>query len=100
MRILHYTELRQNLASVLNGIEDDAEPVAITRSGHEPIVMITQREYDSLLETLHVIGDRANARELFDALDDADAERNMREVSMEEIKQTTHGATAARDAVS
>ncbi|WP_051797954.1 type II toxin-antitoxin system Phd/YefM family antitoxin [Catenuloplanes japonicus] len=94
MRIYHYTELRKNLATILNGIEDDAEPVAITRAGHEPVVIITQALYDSLTETEFVLGDRDQTRALLDAIAETEAGENMRHTTVEELDELAALAAA------
>jgi antitoxin YefM len=59
-----YTEARANFASVLDEAVDDLEEVVITRAGHEPAVVVSLREYESLKETAYLLGTPANARHL------------------------------------
>ncbi|MFI5838700.1 type II toxin-antitoxin system Phd/YefM family antitoxin [Catenuloplanes sp. NPDC051500] len=88
MRIFNYTEARANLAEVLNSIEKDADAVTITRAGHDPVVVISQRLYESFIETEHVLGNRHQARELFDRIDDIEAGRTVQH-SLEEMYDIT-----------
>ena len=69
MRTMTYSESRARYAEVLDKVIDDAEPIIITRAGHENVVIVSQREYDSLVETVHLIRSPANARRLFDAME-------------------------------
>lgn len=64
MRTITYSEARQNLASTLDRVIDDAEEVVITRVGHESTVIVSLREYESLKETAYLQSSPANARRL------------------------------------
>jgi antitoxin YefM len=68
MRTITYSEARQNLASTLDKVIDDAEEVVITRVGHEPTVILSLREYESLKETAYLRSSPANARRIEDAI--------------------------------
>jgi prevent-host-death family protein len=50
MRTVNFTQLRQNLAAELDCITDDAEELVVTRSGHEPVVIVPLAEYESMKE--------------------------------------------------
>jgi antitoxin YefM len=52
---------------------DDRDAILVTRQGHEPVVMLAQSEYESMLETLHLKSSPANARRLDESI--AQAER-------------------------
>jgi antitoxin YefM len=73
MRTITYSEARQNLARTLDRVIDDAEEVVITRIGHEPTVIVSLREYESLKETAYLMASPANARRLQAAVDRARA---------------------------
>ncbi len=66
---ISYTSLRQNLSSVLNKIEKDKEAYLITRKQHSDIVMIAKDDYESLIETLHLLSNTANSSRLSEALE-------------------------------
>ena len=66
---ISYTSLRQNLSSVLNKIEKDKEAYLITRKQHIDIVMIAKDDYESLIETLHLLSNTANSSRLTEALE-------------------------------
>ncbi|WP_433551068.1 type II toxin-antitoxin system Phd/YefM family antitoxin [Micromonospora zamorensis] len=70
MRIVPYSEVRQNLAKMLDHVVDDAEEVVITRSGREAAVIVSLREYESLKETAYLMASPANARRLNEAVDE------------------------------
>ena len=52
---MSYTESRARYAEVLNHVEDHREEVVITRSGHEPAVILSLSEYESLQETAYLM---------------------------------------------
>lgn len=49
MKTLTYTESRARYAEVLDSVVNDFEEVIITRAGHEPAVIISLAEYESLI---------------------------------------------------
>lgn len=69
MRTMSYTESRANYATVLDSVTDDREAVVITRAGHEPVVMVSLADYESLRETAYLMRSPANARRLLDAME-------------------------------
>lgn len=70
MRTVTYSEVRQNLAKMLDHVVDDAEEVVVTRSGREAAVIISLREYESLKETAYLMASPANARRLNEAVEE------------------------------
>ena len=64
MTTISYTNARNNLASVMKQATEDRKPVTITRSGHEPVVLLSMEEYESMEETLHLLSSPANAERL------------------------------------
>ncbi len=75
MKTLSYTESRARYAEVLDGVVNDREEVVITRAGHEPVVIISLEEYESLRETAYLFRSPANARRLLDAMERLEAGR-------------------------
>ena len=73
MKTLSYTESRARYAEVLDGVVNDREEVVITRAGHEPVVIVSLADYESLRETAYLMRSPANARRLLDAMDRLEA---------------------------
>jgi antitoxin YefM len=69
MKTMSYTESRARYAEVLDGVVNDREEVVITRSGHEPVVIVSLEEFESLRETAYLMRSPANARRLLDAME-------------------------------
>jgi antitoxin YefM len=68
-----FSDLRKRLAHFMDRAVDDRDAILVTRQGHEPVVMLAQSEYESMLETLHLKSSPANARRLDESI--AQAER-------------------------
>lgn len=73
MTTFSYTNARNNLASVMKKATDDREPITITRNGHEPVVVLSMDEFESMEETLHLLSSPANAERLRQGLADFEA---------------------------
>lgn len=69
MKTMSYTESRARYAEVLDGVVNDREEVVITRAGHEPVVIVSLEEYESLRETAYLMRSPTNARRLLDAME-------------------------------
>jgi antitoxin YefM len=63
MKVITASDLRANLANVFDAIENDAEDLVVTRSGHEPLVVMLKSDYDAWRETEY-LSRGANGREL------------------------------------
>jgi antitoxin YefM len=75
MKTMSYTESRARYAEVLDSVTDDREGVVITRAGHEPVVIVSLADYESLRETAYLMRSPANARRLLDAMERLEAGR-------------------------
>lgn len=63
-----YTNLRENLASLLSEVTDNQEVVIVRRRGAKDVAMIPAQELNSLLETAHLLRSPRNAQRLLRAL--------------------------------
>ncbi|GAA4390600.1 MULTISPECIES: type II toxin-antitoxin system Phd/YefM family antitoxin [Brevibacterium] len=75
MKTMSYTDSRANYAKVLDDVTNDREAVVITRAGHEPVVIVSLADYESLRETAYLMRSPANARRLLDAMERLEADR-------------------------
>ena len=53
MKIINYTEARENLRRELDLVVDNSEPTCIVSRGNQ-VVMMSKDDYDTLTETFHV----------------------------------------------
>ncbi|MFJ9696730.1 type II toxin-antitoxin system Phd/YefM family antitoxin [Kitasatospora sp. NPDC101183] len=70
MKTMTCSESRARYAEVLNAVTDDREEIVITRAGHEPVVIVSLEDYQSLKETAHLLRSPANARRLLASIDE------------------------------
>lgn len=75
MKTMSYTESRARYAEVLDAVTNDREEIIITRAGHDPVVIISLDDYESLRETAYLMRSPANARRLLDAMERLEAGR-------------------------
>ncbi len=75
MRTMSYTESRARYAEVLDSVANDREGVIITRAGHDPVVIVSLEDYESLRETAYLMRSPSNARRLLDAMERLEAGR-------------------------
>ncbi len=69
MKTMSYTESRARYAEVLDSVINDREEIVITRAGHEPVVIVSLADFESLRETAYLMRSPANARRLLDAME-------------------------------
>lgn len=69
MKTMSYTDSRARYAEVLDSVVNDREEVVITRAGHEPVVLMSLADFESLRETAYLMRSPANARRLLDAME-------------------------------
>lgn len=70
MEVLNYTEFRNNLAKSLDKVNEDAETVIVSRTKGKNVVVMSLGEYNSIMETLHIVKSDANRKRLQEAIDE------------------------------
>lgn len=75
MKTISYTESRANYAQLLDDVVNNREEAIITRAGHEPVVIVSLADYESLRETAYLLRSPANARRLLDSIDNLEQGR-------------------------
>jgi antitoxin YefM len=68
MRIVSYTEARNGLKTVLDGVEADSDIAIITRRDGADAVVMSLAQYQSMAETLHLLSSPANAAHLAESI--------------------------------
>lgn len=68
MKVMNYTEFRNNLAESLNVVNDDGDIVIVSRSKGKNVVVMSLEEYNSIQETLYLNSNSANRKRLEDAI--------------------------------
>jgi antitoxin YefM len=67
MDAITYSAARANLASTMDRVCDDHEPLIITRNKEQSVVMISLEDFQSLEETAYLLRSPENARRLLAA---------------------------------
>lgn len=75
MRVVNYTEFRNNLAESLNTVNNDKEIVIVSRSKGKNVVVMSLEEYNAIQETLYLIGSKANQKRLDAAIEEMNSEK-------------------------
>ena len=66
-----YTNARNGLASLLDRVSKNSEIVIINRRNKPDVALIAKEELDSLLETVYLLRSSANAKDLFQAIEES-----------------------------
>jgi antitoxin YefM len=73
MRTTSYSELRKNLAAMIDSVNADHEPVVITRDKGKPsAVLMSLEDFAAFEETRYLLRSPANADRLLDAVTQLD----------------------------
>jgi antitoxin YefM len=75
MKVVSYTAARNNLAKLLDQVNDDQAPILVTRQNGRPAVIVSVDEWESHAETRHLLRSPRNAQRLAQSMKDAEAGR-------------------------
>ncbi len=64
----NYTEFRVDLKKFLDKVEEDNETLIIKRGSGKGTVVISLEEYNSIMETVHLLSSKANSDRLYEAI--------------------------------
>jgi antitoxin YefM len=64
----NYSEFRTDLKKYLDSVEDNNETLIIKRKSGKGAVMISLDEYNSVMETLHLLSSKKNADRLYESI--------------------------------
>lgn len=65
----NFTEFRTSLKRFLDSVENDKETLIIKRKTGKGAVMISLEEYNSIMETLHLLSSQKNATRLYESIE-------------------------------
>jgi antitoxin YefM len=69
MRVINFSEARNNLKSVLDQVANDADYTVITRRDSEDAVIMSLETFNSYMETFHLLRSPANAAHLMKSIE-------------------------------
>lgn len=78
MTAITYTAARENLASTMDRVCVDHDPVIITRNRDQAVVMLSLDDYESLQETAYLLRSPANAKRLLASIESLNSGKTVR----------------------
>ena len=70
MNTINYSSAREKLATLMNNVCNDHEPIIVTRNGDQSVVMLSLDDYKSLEETSYLLRSPKNVRILLASIDE------------------------------
>lgn len=77
MQTESFSNTRANLKAIMDRVVASRAPVKITRQRAEGVVMVSESEWESIEETLHLLSSPRNASRLVEAIGELDAGSGM-----------------------
>ena len=68
MLAANFTEFRTGLKKFLDNVENNNETLIIKRGTGKGTVIISLNEYNSIMETVHILSSKANADRLYESI--------------------------------
>ncbi len=68
MRVISFSDARNQLKSVLDQVVSDADYTIITRRGGDDAVVMSLDQFNGLMETVHLLKSPANAAHLAESI--------------------------------
>ncbi len=84
MKAANYTEFRTGLKKYLDEVENNNETLIIKRSMGKGTVLISLDEYNSIIETMHLLSSKANADRLYESINQVKAGKIVRKKLIKE----------------
>jgi len=73
MKTISFTESRANYAATLDAVVNDREEIVVSRAGHDPVVIVSLADYESLKETAYLLRSPRNAARLLAAIENLES---------------------------
>jgi antitoxin YefM len=80
----NYTEFRTKLKKFLDDVEENNETLIIKRGKGKGTVVISLEEYNSIMETVHLLSSKANADRLYESIQQMKAGKGVQKELIEE----------------
>jgi len=78
MTAISYTAARENLASTMDRVCNDHDPVIITRNREQAVVMLSLEDYEALQETTYLLRSPTNAKRLIESIESLNKGKGIR----------------------
>lgn len=80
----NYTEFRTGLKKFLDEVENNHETLIIKRGTGKGTVLLSLEEYNSIIETMHLLSSKANADRLYESINQMKAGKVVRKNLIDE----------------
>lgn len=80
----NYTEFRNHLKSYLDQVEENNETLILKRGSGKGTVIISMDEYNSIMETMHLLSSKKNAERLYESIDQIKQGKGLRKKLIED----------------
>jgi antitoxin YefM len=80
----NYSEFRKELKDYLDSVELNNETLIIKRGSGKGAVLISLEEYNSIMETLHLLSSKKNAQRLYESIEQMQSGRTVQSNLIEE----------------
>lgn len=84
MKTITYTEFRNSMKETMDLAVESSETIIVQRSGGKSVVIISLEEYNSILETRHLLSNKANSKRLEKSIKNLE-EGKTRKISLNEL---------------
>ncbi len=81
----NFTEFRTGLKKFLDEVEDNNETLVVKRGTGKGTVVISLNEYNSIMETMHLLSSRANAERLYESIQQLKEGKGIQKQLIEEL---------------
>lgn len=68
MEVINFSEFRANLKKNLDGVFEDNDVLIVNRPRNENVVVLSLKEYNAMMETMHLMSSEANRKRLDEAI--------------------------------
>ena len=80
----NYTEFRTHLKKYLDTVEENNETLILKRGSGKGTVIISMDEYNSIMETMHLLRSKKNADRLYESIDQIKKGKGLRKKLIED----------------
>ncbi|MFT4100875.1 MAG: type II toxin-antitoxin system prevent-host-death family antitoxin [Burkholderiaceae bacterium] len=77
MDAISYSSARAKLADTMDRVCNDHEPLIITRSGQQSVVMLSLEDFNALEETAYLLRSPSNVKRLLAAIEQLSGDRGV-----------------------
>jgi len=84
MIVANYTEFRTHLKKYLDNVEENNETLILKRGSGKGTVIISLDEYNSIMETMHLLSSKKNADRLYESVNQIKKGKGLRKKLIED----------------